>query len=85
MEKDLDILRKIQRVEPSHDLYAVIVNGVQQYDKEHVSLRWVWAAAACLALLISVNLTAIQLTNKAPAPDLTDLFSLNAQNTLYHD
>jgi hypothetical protein len=85
MEKDLDILRKIQRVEPPHNLYIKVVTRVQKWDREHVSLRWVWATAACLALLISVNLTAIQLTNKAPAPDLTDVFSLNAQNTLYHD
>lgn len=83
----VDILEKVQKVDAPAFLYTRILSRIENKVKETVPVKWAVVAAACLLLLITVNITVIQSakqSNTANA-DLSEVFSLPTSNSLYNE
>lgn len=85
MENELDILNRIQKVEAPPFLYTRILSRVQNKVKETVSVKWVVAAAACLVVVLTINITVIQSGKTNSKTDLTEVFSLKTNNNFYNE
>ncbi len=85
MENKLKILETIQRVEVSPFLYARILNTLENKKKEIVPIKWGWMAAACLLLVFTINIVAMQNNKRNTEVDLTKVFSLQPQNMFYNE
>ena len=85
MENQLDNLNRIQKVDAPPFLYTRILSRIQNKVKETVPVKWAVAAAACLTLLIIINLTVIQADKDNNKTDLTEVFSLKTNNSLYNE
>lgn len=85
MTHPVDILEKIQKVDTPPFLYTRILNRIQNKAKETVPVKWAVAAAACLLVLITINITVIQSGQKNNSADLSEIFSLQTSNSLYNE
>ncbi len=85
MENELDILNRIQKVDAPPFLYTRILNRVQNKVKETVPVKWAVAAAACLLILITINISVIQSSKESNSTNLSEVFSLQTSNSLYNE
>ena len=85
MEDQLQLLEKIQKVEAPSELYAKILNKIENHRKDVVSLKWIFAAAAVIVILISFNITLIQNTKDYSRSDFETLFMMKPENTFSYD
>lgn len=85
MENELGILNKIQKVDAPPFLYTRILNRVQNKMKETVPVKWAVAAAACLLILITINISVIQSSKESNNTNLSEVFSLQTTNSLYNE
>ncbi|MBP7810535.1 MAG: hypothetical protein KA163_14680 [Bacteroidia bacterium] len=85
MENELDILNRIQKVDAPPFLYTRILNRVQNKVKETVPVKWAVAAAACLLILITINISVIQSSKESNTTNLSEVFSLKTNNSLYNE
>lgn len=85
MEKELDILNRIQKVDAPPFLYTRILTRVQNKVRETVPVKWAVVAAACLLILITINISVIQSTKQNNTTDLSQVFSLQTSNSLYNE
>lgn len=84
MNNELDILNRIQKVDAPPFLYTRILNRIQNKAKETVPVKWAMAAAASLAVLITINVSVIQYS-KESTTDLSEVFSIKTSNSLYNE
>jgi hypothetical protein len=73
-------LQTIKRVEPSPFLYERIKAATEP---QPTSSAYVWLAAACILVLLSLNIAAMHSAPPVATADLTEVFSLSANNNLY--
>lgn len=85
MEDQLQILEKIQSVEAPSELYGKIVSKIENQKKDIVSPKWIFAAAAVIFILISLNVKVIQNTKDNSKSDFDTLFMMKSQNTFSYD
>ncbi|MFY7847090.1 hypothetical protein [Chryseobacterium gambrini] len=85
MEDQLQILEKIQSVDAPSELYGKILNKIENQKKDIVSPKWIFAAAAVIAILISLNVKVIQNTKDSSRSDFDTLFMMKSQNTFSYD
>jgi NADH:ubiquinone oxidoreductase subunit 6 (subunit J) len=85
MEKELDILNRIQKVDAPPFLYTRILTRVQNKVRETVPVKWAVAAAACLLILITINISVIQSSKQSNTTNLSEVFSLKTNNSLYNE
>lgn len=85
MENELDILNRIQKVDAPPFLYTRILTRVQNKVKETVPVKWAVAAAACLLILITINISVIQSSKESNTTNLSEVFSLKTNNSLYNE
>ncbi len=85
MENELDILNRIQKVDAPPFLYTRILTRVQNKVKETVPVKWAVAAAACLLILITINISVIQSSKESNSTNLSEVFSLKTNNSLYNE
>ncbi|REC51544.1 MULTISPECIES: hypothetical protein [Chryseobacterium] len=85
MEDQLQILEKIQSVEAPSELYVKILSKIENQKKDIVSPKWIFAAAAVIAILISLNVKVIQNTKDNSKSDFDTLFMMKSQNTFSYD
>ncbi|WP_428070184.1 hypothetical protein [Chryseobacterium gambrini] len=85
MEDQLQILEKIQSVEAPSELYGKIVSKIENQKKDIVSPKWIFAAAAVIVILISLNVKVIQNTKDSSRSDFDTLFMMKSQNTFSYD
>ncbi len=85
MENELDILNRIQKVDAPPFLYTRILTRVQNKVKETVPVKWAVAAAACLLILITINISVIQSSKENNTTNLSEVFSLKTNNSLYNE
>ncbi|BEV04283.1 hypothetical protein [Chryseobacterium gambrini] len=85
MEDQLQILEKIQSVEAPSELYGKILSKIENQKKDVVSPKWIFAAAAVIAILISLNVKVIQNTKDSSRSDFDTLFMMKSQNTFSYD
>ena len=85
MEDRLQILEKIQSVEAPSELYGKILSKIENQKKDVVSPKWIFAAAAVIVILISLNVKVIQNTKDNSKSDFDTLFMMKSQNTFSYD
>ena len=85
MEDQLQILEKIQSVEAPSELYGKILSKIENQKKDFVSPKWIFAAAAVIFILISLNVKVIQNTKDNSKSDFDTLFMMKSQNTFSYD
>jgi len=85
MEDQLQILEKIQSVEAPSELYGKILSKIENQKKDVVSPKWIFAAAAVIVILISLNVKVIQNTKDSSRSDFDTLFMMKSQNTFSYD
>ena len=85
MEDQLQILEKIQSVEAPSELYGKILSKIENQKKDIVSPKWIFAAAAVIVILISLNVKVIQNTKDNSKSDFDTLFMMKTQNTFSYD
>ncbi|WP_308005312.1 hypothetical protein [uncultured Chryseobacterium sp.] len=85
MEDQLQILKKIQSVDAPSELYGKILSKIENQKKDIVSPKWIFAAAAVIAILISLNVKVIQNTKDSSRSDFDTLFMMKSQNTFSYD
>ncbi|WP_336717456.1 hypothetical protein [Chryseobacterium mucoviscidosis] len=85
MEDQLQILEKIQSVEAPSELYGKILSKIEDQKKDIVSPKWIFAAAAVIVILISLNVKVIQNTKDNSKSDFDTLFMMKSQNTFSYD
>lgn len=85
MEDQLQILEKIQSVEAPSELYGKILSKIEDQKKDIVSPKWIFAAAAVIIILISLNVKVIQNTKDNSKSDFDTLFMMKSQNTFSYD
>ncbi|PTT67706.1 MULTISPECIES: hypothetical protein [unclassified Chryseobacterium] len=85
MEDQLQVLEKIQSVEAPSELYGKIVSKIEDQKKDIVSPKWIFAAAAVIVILISLNVKVIQNTKDSSRSDFDTLFMMKSQNTFSYD
>lgn len=85
MEDQLQILEKIQSVEAPSELYGKILSKIENQKKDIVSPKWIFAAAAVIVSLISLNVKVIQNTKDSSRSDFDTLFMMKSQNTFSYD
>ncbi|MDN4013167.1 hypothetical protein QX233_11890 [Chryseobacterium gambrini] len=85
MEDQLQILEKIQSVEAPSELYGKILGKIEDQKKDIVSPKWIFAAAAVIVILISLNVKVIQNTKDNSKSDFDTLFMMKSQNTFSYD
>ena len=85
MENELNILKTIKKAEVSPFLYTRIVNAIETRVKETVPVKWVWASALSLVIILIINISVIQKSKNSGTTNLTETFSLNTTNMLYND
>ncbi|HAO05527.1 hypothetical protein [Chryseobacterium sp. C3] len=85
MEDQLQILEKIQSVEAPSELYGKILSKIENQKKDVVSPKWIFAAAAVIVILISLNVKVIQNTKDNSKSDFDTLFMMKSQNTFSYD
>ncbi|SIS77487.1 hypothetical protein [Chryseobacterium gambrini] len=85
MEDQLQILEKIQSVETPSELYGKILSKIENQKKDVVSPKWIFAAAAVIVILISLNVKVIQNTKDSSRSDFDILFMMKSQNTFSYD
>lgn len=85
MEDQLQILEKIQSVEAPSELYGKILSNIENQKKDVVSPKWIFAAAAVIVILISLNVKVIQNTKDNSKSDFDTLFMMKSQNTFSYD
>ncbi|MBL7879917.1 MAG: hypothetical protein JNN23_08660 [Chryseobacterium gambrini] len=85
MEDQLQILEKIQSVEAPSELYGKILSKIEDQKKDVVSPKWIFAAAAVIVILISLNVKVIQNTKDNSKSDFDTLFMMKSQNTFSYD
>lgn len=85
MEDQLQILEKIQSVEAPSELYGKILSKIENQKKDIVSPKWIFAAAAVIVILISLNVKVIQNTKDSSSSDFDTLFMMKSQNTFSYD
>jgi len=85
MEDQLQILEKIQSVETPSELYGKILSKIENQKKDIVSPKWIFAAAAVIVILISLNVKVIQNTKDSSTSDFDTLFMMKSQNTFSYD
>ena len=87
MNHPLDILTKIQKVDAPPFLYTRILNRIQNKVTETIPLKWAITLAASLVVLISIN-TGVMIMAKestASSANLSEVFSLQTNNSLYNE
>ncbi|WP_394666874.1 hypothetical protein [uncultured Chryseobacterium sp.] len=85
MEDQLQILEKIQSVDAPSELYGKILSKIENQKKDVVSPKWIFAAAAVIVILISLNVKVIQNTKDSSRSDFDTLFMMKSQNTFSYD
>ncbi len=85
MEDQLQILEKIQSVEAPSELYGKILSKIENQKKDVVSPKWIFAAAAVIVILISLNVKVIQNTKDSSSSDFDTLFMMKSQNAFSYD
>lgn len=85
MNHPVDILEKVQKVEAPPFLYTRILNRIQNKAQETVPVKWAVVAAACLLVLITINISVIQSSKENNRTDLSEAFSLQTSNSLYNE
>jgi hypothetical protein len=85
MENQLDILNKIQKVDAPPFLYTRILNRIQNKVKETVPVKWAVATAAGLIVLITININVIKSGEESNTTDLSEVFNLKTNNSLYNE
>lgn len=85
MEDQLQILEKIQSVDAPSELYGKILSKIENQKKDIVSPKWIFAAAAVIVILISLNVKVIQNTKDSSRSDFDTLFMMKSQNTFSYD
>lgn len=85
MEHPSDILSKIQKVDAPPFLYTRILNRIQNKVQETVPVKWAVVAAACLLVLITINISVIRSSKENNTSELTEAFSLQTNNSLYNE
>lgn len=86
MEHPIDSLSKIQKVDAPPFLYTRILSRIQNKVKETVPVKWAVAAAACVVILILININVIQSANNTTeTTNLSEMFSLQTNNSLYNE
>jgi hypothetical protein len=85
MENEFDILNRIQKVDATPFLYTRILSRIQNKAKETVPVKWAVAAAACLVILLILNISAIQSGKESNTTDLSEVFLLKTSNSLYNE
>lgn len=85
MEDQLQILEKIQSVEAPSELYGKILGKIEDQKKDIVSPKWIFAAAAVIVILISLNVKVIQNTKDNSKSDFDTLFMMKSQNTFSYE
>lgn len=81
----VDILEKVQKVDAPPFLYTRILSRVQNKVKETVPVKWAIASAACLVVLLIINISVIQQSKESNTTDLSEVFSLQTSNSLYNE
>lgn len=90
-QQDIDLLDRIQRVDPPEDLYDRIQDRIRAFRKDKVSMAWTLAASIAFALMVTVN--AYLLTSRTSADEggsneietVLQSMRMNHSNQLYHD
>ena len=90
-EHEIDLLNRIERVEPPSDLYERIHDRIHALRRDKISMKWTLAASIVFALMVSVN--AYLLTSgsgkdnsaRSDAEILTTELQMSQSNQLYHD
>jgi hypothetical protein len=86
MKHPFDSLSKIQKVDVPPFLYTRILNRIENKVKETIPVKWAVVAAACLLLVIMLNISVVQLDKKGNTnTDLSEAFSLQTNNSLYNE
>ena len=85
MENQIDILNKIRKADASPFLYTRILSRIQNKVKETVPVKWAVVAAAGLLVLITVNINVIKSGKQSNTTDLSEVFSLKTNNSLYNE
>ncbi|WP_294222399.1 MULTISPECIES: hypothetical protein [Chryseobacterium] len=85
MEDQLQILEKIQSVEAPAELYGKVLGKIQEQKRDIVSSKWIFAAAAIIVMLISLNVKIIQNAKYSSRSDFDTLFMMKSQNAFSYD
>jgi hypothetical protein len=87
MKHPVDILEKVQKVGAPPFLYTRILSRIQNKAHEIVPIKWVAAAAACMLVLIVINISVIvnATTDQNTSSELSEAFSLQTSNSLYNE
>lgn len=85
MEDQLQILEKIQSVDAPSELYGKILSKIENQKKDVVSPKWIFAVAAVIVILISLNVKVIQNTKDSSRSDFDTLFMMKSQNIFSYD
>lgn len=83
MEQVFKQLAGIQKVEPSADLYATILNRVEK--PQVISLTWLRAAAAILLIIFSLELLLVKRNRDSADNNRLEILVPQTQNILYND
>ena len=82
IEQVLNSTNGITKVIPNEDLFSKIESRIKEQD--FVSMKTIWIAAASIAVLICINITAISIKSKSKETKVAVLASeLNKNNQLY--
>lgn len=85
MEDQLEILKKIQKVEAPLELYEKILSKIENRGNDMVSPKWIFTAVAVIVILISFNIKLIQNTKDFSRSEFDALFMMKSQNTFSYD
>lgn len=83
MEQNIDILKNISKVEPSEFLFNKIQLKIEMQKKNEIPLPKMYAIAASILLIISLNI--IAMTWKNTQNNIQNTISINTQNNFYNE
>lgn len=85
MKQELEILNHIQKVEPNAFLYNRIQQKIANELNNNVSIKWTYAIAASIALLIFINIKVVEKNKTSNMTNLAKSMNLITDNNLYYE
>ena len=85
MEQSNTLLAQIQKVEVSPFVWTRIQQKIAQPLQDQLSTNWIYAIAASILVLISLNIFAIEIDTQQRHNQILKNMNLMTDNNLYHE
>ena len=85
MEQSNTLLAQIQKVEVSPFVWTRIQQKIAQPMQDQLSTNWIYAIAASILVLISLNIVAIEKDTQQRHTQILKNMNLMTDNNLYHE